>query len=364
MPSADILVESKITPSFRVEQVRGMFDVPKTDKISHRWSVNLPIESRDWQIGLIVGHSGSGKTTIAKKLFSNARYHSGYHWLDCVSVVDCFPENLSGADITQALSSVGFSSPPHWLKPYSHLSNGQKFRCELARLMLENDEIVIFDEFTSVVDRDAAKISCSAVAKSLRQRKKPKLIAVTCHFDVIDWLNPDWVYNVSTNDFQWRLLRQRPKIELRIYKTTIESWKLFRGHHYLTGEISKAARCFIATWNDKPVAFTSYIHLVHPRLKNTKREHRTVVLPDYQGAGIGNAVSEWLGEYLKKSGYKFQSTTSHPAMIRHRHKSKLWKVKRIGRVAPSGNNSTVSPYSVGRVTANCVYLGENNEESR
>jgi ABC-type ATPase involved in cell division len=185
MPSAHVLVESPIERSFRVEQVRGLFDVPEQASIRREWDVNIPVEGTDWEIGLIVGPSGSGKTTIGRCLFPDALFHTGYQWPETNAIVDGFPEHLEGREITQALSSVGFSSPPHWLKRYSHLSNGQKFRCELARLMLEEAELVVFDEFTSVVDRDAAKVSSAAVAKALRRRGRPKLIALSCHYDVL-----------------------------------------------------------------------------------------------------------------------------------------------------------------------------------
>jgi hypothetical protein len=42
------------------------------------------------------------------------------------------------------------------------------------------------------------------------------------------------------------------------------------------------------------------------------REHRTVVLPDFQGVGIGDALSEWLGAYLRSWGIRIRSLTSHP----------------------------------------------------
>jgi GNAT superfamily N-acetyltransferase/alpha-D-ribose 1-methylphosphonate 5-triphosphate synthase subunit PhnL len=370
MPRADILIESPIEPSFRVEQVRGMFDVPEAVSVKHEWHVNLPLEGKQWQIGLIVGPSGSGKTTIGRRLFPEALYHEGYKWPDSAAIVDGFPASLDGAAVTQALSSVGFSSPPHWLKRFSHLSNGQKFRCELARLMLEDADTVVFDEFTSVVDRDAAMISSAAVAKALRKRARPRLVALSCHFDIVDWLDPDWVYNVATGDFSWRLLRRRPPVELRINEATTAAWAMFRGHHYLTANLHKAARCFVATWRDKPVAFTSFMHFAHPNVRQAKREHRTVVLPDYQGVGIGNAVSEWLGAHAKRLGFRFLSTTSHPAMIKHRHRSDLWKVKRIGHVALLGKNSTMrrgshlgDSGSYNRVTAGCEYVGPPAEPS-
>lgn len=364
MPSADILIESPVESSFRVEQVRGMFDVPGSNAVTHEWHVEMPIEQKPWQIGLIVGPSGSGKTTIGRRLFPDALFHEGYDWPETAALVDGFPEKLGAAEITKALSSVGFSSPPHWLKRFSHLSNGQKFRCELARVMLEEAETVIFDEWTSVVDRDAAQVASAAVSKAIRRRGSPRLVALSCHFDVVDWLNPDWVYNVASGEFHWRSLQQRPDIELRIHQARTDAWKIFRGHHYLSKSLHKAARCFVATWRDKPVAFTSFINFCHSKVTQTKREHRTVVLPDYQGVGIGNVVSEWLGSLVVASGYRFTSTTSHPAMIRHRHKSPLWRVHRIGhaavpKAAPVGHEMRHMRLSgsTSRITAGCEYIG-------
>lgn len=330
MPSAHVVVESPIESSFRVEQVRGMFDVPNRETVRHEWTASIPIEGRSWQVGLIVGPSGSGKTTLGKRLFADALFHEGYDWPDEAAIVDGFPARLDGKTITQALSSVGFSSPPHWLKRFAHLSNGQKFRCELARLMLEDADTVIFDEFTSVVDRDAAKIASAAVAKALRARKTPRLIALSCHYDVVDWLQPDWIYDTAAERFDWRSLRRRPDIRIEIHKADRRAWPLFRGHHYLSRDINDSAQCFVAAWNGQPVAFTSYMHFPHRTAKTIKREHRTVVLPDFQGVGIGNRLSEWLGGWLKSQGWRFRSVTSHPAMIRHRIASNLWKSNGFG----------------------------------
>ena len=363
MPQTKIVLESPIESSFRVEQVRGMFDVPQRDKIRHEWDVRLPLEGVEWQLGLIVGPSGSGKTTIGRRLFPDALLHQGYTWPKTAAIVDGFPKELSCQDVTAALSSVGFSSPPHWLKRYDHLSNGQRFRCELARVMLEDAELVVFDEFTSVVDRDAAKVSSAAIAKALRRRGRPRLVALSCHYDVIDWLDPDWVYNVADGSFARRLLRQRPEIELRIHQADARAWSLFRGHHYLSAELAKAARYFVATWRDNPVGFTSFLH--QPGLiRNQKREHRTVVLPDYQGVGIGNALSAWLGAHLTGQGWRFTSVTSHPAMIRHRLRSPLWRMIRAPSHCTSarydanrGRPRRGRSGSGGRLTASFEYIG-------
>ena len=103
-------------------------------------------------------------------------------------------------EITTVFNSVGFSSPPSWLKPYSVLSQGEKMRVDLAQAILCEKNLIVFDEFTSVVDRDVAQISSSAIQKSIRRSDK-RFIAISCHYDVLDWLQPDWVF--CTDNFQF-----------------------------------------------------------------------------------------------------------------------------------------------------------------
>lgn len=341
-----------------------MFDVPEMKEIRHEWDVCFDHDAREWKIGLIAGPSGSGKSTIASEVFKTAYIHKGFDWDREKSVLDGFPEKCDVKEITSLMNSVGFSSPPFWLKPFQHLSTGQKFRVELARCIALDEPVVVFDEFTSVVDRDVAKIGCAAVAKTIRRRQRPQLVAVSCHYDIIDWLQPDWVFDVAANRFEWRSLRRRPEIELKIFHADVSSWPVFKGHHYLTANLSKSAKCFVACWNGRPVAFTSYIHFPHPSSKLMKREHRTVVLPDYQGIGIGNAVSEFMAQQVRTMGFRFTSTSSHPSMINHRLKSPKWKcIRKASHVARGGNTSKrwnspgVKSVSRSRITASFEFIG-------
>ena len=150
MPSSKFVITTKVPKTFRVEKVKGMFDVDK-DEIIKEFDVNIPIESKKWNVGLIVGASGSGKTTIAKNLFKEYLLFSGFEWSND-SFLDDFQADLSPTKIIESLSKVGFSSPPDWLKPFNVLSNGQKMRVELARIILEADTPFIYDEFTSLDD--------------------------------------------------------------------------------------------------------------------------------------------------------------------------------------------------------------------
>jgi ABC-type ATPase with predicted acetyltransferase domain len=142
------------------------------------------------------------------------------------------PKECSVDEITKAFNSVGFSSPPSWLKPYSVLSNGQKMRADLARAILEDNKLFVFDEFTSVVDREVAKIGSFAIQKAIRKTDK-QFIAVGCHYDIEEWLLPDWVFNTDTMTFHSYegQKKNRPEIKFNIYKAKDKSiWGMFAKH--------------------------------------------------------------------------------------------------------------------------------------
>lgn len=165
MQNFDIVKTSEIDNSFRVAAIRGTYDLQMSQITEHfTGELNLP---EDWKIGLIVGNSGTGKTTIAKHLFGGD-YICNFDY-NHKSVVDDMPVNCSVAEISQAFCAVGFASVPSWLKPYAVLSNGEKMRVDLARAILEKRELFVFDEFTSVVDRNVAKIASFAIQKALRR---------------------------------------------------------------------------------------------------------------------------------------------------------------------------------------------------
>jgi energy-coupling factor transporter ATP-binding protein EcfA2 len=327
--SQRVAVTCDVPQTPRVLQVNGIFDVPAQKRVELSWDVPTRWSEKPWSIGLIVGPSGSGKTTIARTFFPEG-YRTGYGgWPEEKSILDGFPPGMSVRDIVGLLNHVGFSSPPSWVRPFHVLSTGEQFRVNLARALAE-DDLVVFDEFTSVVDRTVAQVGSAAVAKAVRKRGK-QFIAVTCHEDVEEWLQPDWVLMPATGEFTWRSLRRRPDIDVEIVRCTHEAWPLFRPHHYLSATLNTAAVCFLALYDGQPVAFSSWIAFPIKPGVSTWREHRTVCLPDYQGVGIGNAVSDFCASILTGLGREATSTTSHPAMIASRTRSKNWlTTRRLG----------------------------------
>lgn len=195
----DIKLETKpASVSERLKEVMADFDMT-FEHAKECFAGNIDIDGKAWSVGAIVGGSGTGKSTIAVNLFGENGYMKGFDYSGA-SVIDDMPEDVSVKDIELAFSSVGFSSPPSWLKPYNVLSTGEKMRVDLARAILLPSDTVVFDEFTSVVDRTVAKTASFAIQKAMRKRGK-HFVAVSCHKDILEWLQPDWVYDTDQKDF-------------------------------------------------------------------------------------------------------------------------------------------------------------------
>lgn len=353
MPSSKFIKKSIIPKSFRNEKVKGMFDVDKSE-IVKEFDINIPIEDMKWNIGVIVGSSGTGKTTIAKEVFKDYLLFDGFEWDNDKTIIDNFDAKYTPKEITEILSKVGFSSPPDWLKSFNVLSNGQKMRVELAKLILENDKPIMYDEFTSVVDRQVAQIGSYAIQKYVRKQDK-QFIAVSCHYDILDWLEPDWVYDVNKNEFT-KESRQRPKIELNIRKAQQSEWKIFKDYHYLSSQHNKSAHKYIAEINNEAVAWCSVLHFPHPKVKNMKKIHRTVVKPDYQGIGIGTLFLNSVAEIYKDKNYRVTSSLSSPSLINSMSKSKNWKMTRKPSRVSNSKGVLKNATSSDRITASFEYV--------
>jgi GNAT superfamily N-acetyltransferase len=213
-------------------------------------------------------------------------------------------------------------SIPDWVKPYEVLSNGQKFRADLAK-SLNNGAVI--DEFTSVVDRNVAKAASVSMSRHIRKNGLRNIVLATCHRDVLEFLQPDWV--IDTDRGQWTLERclRQPRLVFNVYACSNTLWPTFAKHHYLTGQINKAAHCYAAVWDGQLVGFYAVLAYPSGTVKNAYRGHRLVILPDYQGFGFGHHLAEIVAQHYLDNGKRFFAKTSHPRLGEYRDNSLMWK---------------------------------------
>ncbi|HET6251093.1 MAG TPA: hypothetical protein VFE47_25625, partial [Tepidisphaeraceae bacterium] len=179
--------------------------------------------------------------------------------------------------------------------------------------------------------------------------------------DIIPWLSPDWVLDMATQT----LTRGRiapPRLQLQIRRCDRDMWPLFRRHHYLSGNLHRAARCYLGSIESRPAVFTAVLPFPHPKRPGW-REHRLVCLPDFQGIGIGAAMSAYIASLYVATGKPYFSTSGHPAVVQSRANSPLWKMIRkpglASRCGKAGAEKTGmrKTLSEGRFTAGFEYVG-------
>jgi GNAT superfamily N-acetyltransferase len=376
MPTITLQLASPIRRTFRAMQVAGMFDVPIEERLEHKITAEVPGLDEPWSIGAIVGPSGSGKTTLAKAAFPNC-VHEPQPWPNDAPIIDCLDQQKPIKEITRVLTAVGLGSVPTWLKPYRILSTGERFRADLARALIDTGinltqrrkgaeesnknflcasaplretSPLVFDEFTSSLDRTIARTTSAALARFVRSAEVPpgrrdlqklRFVAVTCHDDILDWLQPDWVLRLKNNEGP-QLTRgplQRPTIKLAVQKVPQSTWTHFARHHYLAGGLARSATCYAAFWNDEtnrrvdaavnrpahgPIAFCAAVAALG--WKKTKRITRLVTLPEFQGLGIASQLLQIVAAHEASKDNRVTITASHPAILAHCSQSPHWQL--------------------------------------
>jgi ABC-type transport system involved in cytochrome c biogenesis ATPase subunit len=306
--------------SYRAARVKSLFNVDKGCNVDIL--ADLPLDDQPWRIGVIVGPSGSGKTSIGRAIGNLY----APDWPQRKPIIDAITPGGAFDAVASALSAVGLGSVPAWLRPYAVLSNGEQFRANLARLVCEAPALAVVDEFSSVVDRQIAKVGAGAFAKAWR-RTRGQAVLLSCHYDILDWIKPDWVYDCGSGRFQWGWLRSRPSINLEIRRSKQRDYALFEPHHYLKLPPMVASFNYVGWVSGEPVAHIAFS--TRPGLIEA-RACRLVVMPEWQGAGVGvrflNALcAMWLrGENPYAKPLRTLFHTSHPGLAAALRRDPRW----------------------------------------
>lgn len=314
--------------SYRAARVKSLFNAESG------CNFDLTIEGVDlsgpWNIGAVVGPSGSGKTSIGKMIFGTDQIVDlSAGWRRDRPIVDDIAPAGDFNTVTAMLAAVGLGDVPAWLRPFHVLSNGEQFRAGLARLICEKPQTAVVDEFTSVIDRQVAKIGAHAFQKAWRRENQDgKVVLLTPHYDVIEWLQPDWVIDTKTKTFERGTPRRRPTIELEVWQVDGSYWRHFEQHYYLKLPRPIAAEYFVGTVNGElacHVAISPWFHI------GGYRATRLVTMPEWQGAGVGTRFLDAIAQHhLHGLGRKNRPLptyfhTSHPQLCTALRRSAKWK---------------------------------------
>ena len=188
------------------------FDCASNGK-SEYYPWEKPKVPTEFGIGVIVGSSGSGKSTLLKEFGEEETPI----WFSDRAIVSHF-ENPD--DAINKLTAVGLNSIPSWYRPYRVLSTGEQFRADLARKIKDG---AVIDEFTSVVDRNVAKAASVALSRYVKQNGIKNVVLATCHRDILEWLEPDWVIDTDLGEFTDGFFLPDQKSKLTYTKLTSPS---------------------------------------------------------------------------------------------------------------------------------------------
>lgn len=314
--------------SYRAARVKSLFNAETGANFD--LDAEIPIDDNGWSLGVIVGPSGSGKTSMGGQLWGGEAFADFDNWPGDRPIVDAIAPGGDFNEVTAALAAVGLGTVPVWLRPFPVLSNGEKFRANLARVICDAPRRVVIDEFSSVVDRQIARFGALAFSKSWKRLARDggnQCVLLSCHYDIIDWLEPDWVFDTATGKYAGRGLWRRPKFEVEIWETDWRYWPLFEPHHYLKVPKMIAATNYVGVVDGEPV-----VHMAQgtrPGLREA-RGCRLVVMPEWQGSGVGlrflNAICQmWLdGENRFRKPMPTLFHTSHPGLCAALRRMPQW----------------------------------------
>lgn len=349
----EVILKSEVNKEFRCQVAANSLDIDVEKKSIHHLKINNINIPDKWNIGLVYGNSGSGKTTMIKHLFGDKIFEVKLD--EDKPIINQLPEDMSYEDCAKMLNGIGLNSVPCWIRPVKTLSNGQRARAEAVYLMTQSDEIIFIDEWTSVVDRTVAKAMSLCLYKYAKRNNK-RLVLCSCHVDILEWLNPDWMIDCNKQKFilpesEDFFFNKREQLQFEIKEIDRASWKYFSKYHYLNERLPGGKLYLYGLFhNGNQIGFNCFANYTpyteSEKLKKRKiiyHSNRTVIHPDYNGLGLGikliNETSELL---LKKIDCrimaKFSSAPVYKAMI----KQDVWKYlgfkRRFGKYRMGGGD--------------------------
>jgi len=287
---------------------------------------NVELKIGRIDIAYITGDSGSGKSVLLKALEKDIKGDMG---VSCINITDIQPEpgkpliETVGKTLEEGLellSKVGLNDAFLFLRSYEQLSDGQKYRYKIAKMMESKAQFWVMDEFAATLDRDTAKIVAYNLQKLARQQGKA-VLAATTHTDLFEDLNPSiHIHKRFGKEITINYYPNNPAKEcsltkeMRIVEGTTEDWRKLAGFHYRSHKIAGPRKIFCLKRGNELCGVIVYCYppptcfgrrLVMPKMtmkelnKKLSIISRVVVHPKYRTIGLG---AKLVKETLAKAG--------------------------------------------------------------
>lgn len=187
--------ETSVARSERVIKVAEAFGLGlESREFTVLDDVEVDVEPGD--VVYICGQSGAGKSVLLREL-SHMLAEQGQKVanIDGVELDEsrALIDQIGGESMAEAirlLSVAGLSDAYLYIRRPSELSDGQRYRYRLAKLLESDADVWVADEFGAVLDRVTARVVAFNIAKAARQHGKTLVVATT-HTDLCDELAPD-----------------------------------------------------------------------------------------------------------------------------------------------------------------------------
>jgi ABC-type ATPase with predicted acetyltransferase domain len=272
--------------------------------------VELKIGPQD--IVYVTGDSGSGKSVLLDAIVRDLNPLETARMSD----VEIDPKkpliDTVGRSINEGLkllSKVGLNDAFLFVRRYTQLSEGQRYRYRVAKLIESGAQWWIMDEFCSRLDRDTARIVAFNVQKLARKEGKA-VVAATTHADLFEDLRPSVHIHKRFGkeihvEYCTNELNQECSLvqEIRVEEGDLEDYKQLVQFHYRQGGHPPLRKVFRMKRKDELVGVILYcyppITLIGRkkvfRRKFTPQEvnkkfaiiSRVVVHPKYRTIGLG-----------------------------------------------------------------------------
>jgi ABC-type ATPase with predicted acetyltransferase domain len=314
-------------------------------------NVELKIGPKD--IVYLTGDSGSGKSVLLKAIIGDLKAGEAAR----LSEVKVDPDkpliDTVGATVEEGLkllSKVGLNDAFLFVRRYSQLSDGQRYRYRLAKLIESGAQWWIMDEFCATLDRETAKIVAYNVQKLARKLGKA-VVAATTHTDLFEDLMPSvhlhkrFGREVTVNYYPNKTRAQCSLLqEMTVEEGTYENWKEVAGFHYRSHRVAFLQKIFVLKRKDGvcgAVVYTypmsaapfrnSVVKFESMKELNEKlaRVSRVVVHPKYRTIG---ASVKLLKESLPLCGREYVEMIA--VMARYNPFAEHAGMKRIGESKP------------------------------